>query len=214
MSTAVNRTKGEFAHHFENADAEFEASKFGIWLFLCTEILMFGGLFVLYAMFSARYPEIFEEGSKFLNWKYGAVNTVLLLFSSLTIALSVHFLQKNNTKAAVLNLWITLFCAAGFMGIKYIEYTHKFHEHLFPGKFFAHETVVDNLALYFSLYFSMTGLHGIHVLIGMGLITWVLIRARRNEFNSNYYTPVECVALFWHLVDLVWIYLFPLLYLV
>src|SRR5690606_24673277 len=109
---------------------------------------------------------------------------------------------------------ITWFCAAGFMGIKYIEYTHKFHDHLFPGKYFDHASTVDNLALYFSLYFSMTGLHGIHVLIGMGLITWVMIRAYKGEFNSGYYTPVECVALFWHLVDLVWIYLFPLLYLV
>lgn len=214
MSTAVNRTKGEFGHHFDSADHEFETSKFGIWLFLCTEILMFGGLFVAYALFAARFPVIFEEGAKFLDWRYGSVNTVLLLFSSLTIALAVHFLQKNNTKAAVINLSLTLACAFGFMFVKFIEYSHKFHEHLFPGKFFAHETVVENLALYFSLYFSMTGLHGVHVIIGMGLIIWVLVRAIKGDFNSNYYTPVECVALFWHLVDLVWIYLFPLLYLV
>jgi cytochrome c oxidase subunit III len=181
---------------------------------MCTEILMFGGLFVAYALFASRYPEIFKAGAQFLNWKYGAANTVILLFSSLTIALSVYFLQKNNSKAAAICLFTTLLCAGGFMAIKFIEYTHKFHEHLYPGKYFAHETVVKNLALYFSLYFSMTGLHGLHVLIGMGLITWVLIRTLRGEFNSNYYTPVEGVALFWHLVDLVWIYLFPLLYLV
>lgn len=214
MSSAVNRTKGEFAHHYQSAAHEFETSKFGVWIFMATEILMFGGLFVAYALFAERYPEVFKEGATFLNWKYGAANTVILLFSSLTIALAVYFLQKNNSKAAAINLGITLLCAAGFMGIKFIEYSHKFHEHLFPGKYFAHETTVDNLALYFSLYFSMTGLHGLHVMIGMGLITWVLIRTLRGEFNSHYYTPVEGVALFWHLVDLVWIYLFPLLYLV
>lgn len=214
MSSAVNRTQGEFAHHYDSAAHEFETSKFGVWLFMATEILMFGGLFVAYALFAARYPAIFEEGATFLNWKYGAANTIILLFSSLTIALSVYFLQKNNTKAAALNLFITLLCAGGFMGIKFIEYSHKFHEHLYPGKYFAAESAVENLALYFSLYFSMTGLHGLHVLIGMGLITWVLIRTLKGEFHSKYYTPVEGVALFWHLVDLVWIYLFPLLYLV
>lgn len=214
MSSAVNRTQGEFAHHFKSAAHEFETSKFGVWIFMCTEILMFGGLFVAYALFSSRYPEVFKAGSQFLNWKYGAANTIILLFSSLTIALAVYFLQKNNSKAASICLFITLLCAAGFMGIKFIEYTHKFHEHLYPGKFFSHETTVKNLALYFSLYFSMTGLHGLHVLIGMGLITWVLIRTLKGEFHSKYYTPVEGVALFWHLVDLVWIYLFPLLYLV
>lgn len=214
MSSTVNRTKGGFAHHYDSAAHEFETSKFGVWLFMCTEILMFGGLFVAYALFSSRYPEIFEEGAKFLNWKYGAANTVILLFSSLTIALSVYFLQKNNSKAAATCLFITLLCAGGFMAIKFIEYTHKFHEHLYPGKYFGHESAVENLALYFSLYFSMTGLHGLHVLIGMGLITWILIRTLKGEFHSEYYTPVEGVALFWHLVDLVWIYLFPLLYLV
>lgn len=214
MSTAVNRTKGEFGHHYNSAEHEFETSKFGIWLFLCTEVLMFGGLFVAYAIFSRKFPEVFAEGAKFLDWRYGTVNTVLLLLSSLTIALAVHFLQKNNTRAAVINLAITLVCGLGFMTVKYLEYSHKFHEHLFPGKYFAHESAVDNLALYFSLYFSMTGLHGIHVIIGLAFITWVLIRAYKNEFNASYHTPVECVALFWHLIDLIWIYLFPLLYLV
>lgn len=214
MSTAVNRTKGEYAHHFTSAEHEFETSKFGVWLFLATEVIMFGGLFVTYALFSSRYPEIFEAGSQFLNWKYGALNTVLLLFSSLTIALAVYFIKKNNLRAVIVNLLITLACGAGFMGVKFIEYSHKFHEHLYPGKFFAHETSVENLAMYFSLYFSMTGLHGLHVIFGMCLITWVLIRCLKGEFHSTYYTPIEGVALFWHLVDLVWIYLFPLLYLV
>ena len=121
MSSAVNRTKGEYAHHFDSAEHEFETSKFGVWLFMATEILMFGGLFVAYALFASRYPEIFKEGATFLNWKYGAANTVILLLSSLTIALAVYFLQNNNRKAAILNLSITLVCAAGFMGIKFIE---------------------------------------------------------------------------------------------
>lgn len=215
MSTTVNRTQGEYAHHFSSAEQEFETSKFGVWLFLATEILMFGGLFVAYVMFADRYPEVFAAGAKFLDWRYGAFNTLLLLTSSLTIALSIHFLQKNNTKAAVINQAITLVCAAGFMGVKFIEYSHKFHENLYPGKYFGYEeSALQNLALYFSVYFTMTGVHGLHVLIGMGLITWVMVRTIRGEFNSKYYTPVEGVALFWHLVDLVWIYLFPLLYLI
>lgn len=208
-------TMRKHAHHFKDADHEFSTSKMGIWLFLCTEMVMFGVLFVAYSLYHSQYPEAFAEGAKFLDWKLGAFNTVVLLLSSFTMALGIHFCQKNDSKKAVLNLALTLIFGAIFMVVKYYEYSHKFHLGLYPGKFFSYEGAESvNLALYFSFYFLMTGLHGLHILIGMGVITWVLIRARRGEFDSQYYTPVEGVGLFWHVIDLIWIYLFPLLYLV
>lgn len=227
------------AHHFDSAEAEFEASKLGVWIFLCTEILMFGGLFVGYILYAGKYPEVFAAGSKFLDWKLGAVNTAVLLLSSYTIAVSIRNIQTGEVKKAINNMIITLICGFAFMGIKAYEYNHKFHLGLYPGKYFnytpahashgssdeaAHgehgEKVVHmdalpkNIPMYFSFYFVMTGIHGSHVLIGMGLIFWCLLRARRGEFSPDYYTGLEGSALFWHLVDLVWIYLFPLLYLV
>ncbi|MCB0342190.1 MAG: cytochrome c oxidase subunit 3 family protein [Pseudobdellovibrionaceae bacterium] len=221
MST-VNTTHHP-AHHFRDAEHEFNTSKFGVWLFLCTEILMFGGLFVAYAIYHNMYPELFQAGAQFLDWRFGALNTVVLLMSSFTMALGIYYSQKNNSKMASLMLTITLICGAIFMGVKYIEYSHKIHEGLLPGKLYSYQPgpethlvheLPKNIPMYFSFYFVMTGIHGLHVLIGMGLILWVLLRARKNEFNENYYTPVEGVGLFWHLVDLIWIYLFPLLYLV
>ena len=256
------------AFHYQNANHEFESSKFGVWIFLCTEILMFGGLFVGYITFSGLYPEIFEAGSKFLDWKLGALNTAVLLFSSFTIAVSIRNLQMNENKKAFNNLLITFICGLAFLGIKGVEYNHKFHLGLYPGKYFnyqphhdeghskehasdhkavAHkerapsasddkEAIVDgykvdrrgseagsaaieaglpeNIPMYFSFYFVMTGIHGSHVVIGMGLILWAMIRLKGGDFSANHYTFVEGAALFWHLVDLVWIYLFPLLYLV
>ena len=204
------------AHHFDSAEQEYQTSKFGVWIFMVTEILMFGGLFVAFAIFNNLYPEVFEEGAKFLDWKLGAVNTVVLLTSSLTMALGIHYIQTDKRDAAFWSLVFTILCGAVFMVIKYFEYSHKFHLGLFPGSEFAFQgdTEVKNLALFFSFYFCMTGLHGIHVLAGMGLISWVTYRHYKGEFNPNYFTAVEGVGLFWHIVDLIWIYLFPLLYLV
>ena len=221
------------AHHFRDADHEFDASKLGVWLFLTTEILMFGGLFVGYAIYHSRYPEVFAAGAKFLDWRLGATNTVVLLVSSFTMALGIYFSQTNQRKKAVWSLFITLICAGIFMVIKYLEYQHKFHLGAGPGNFFdlKFDELPENirqlglvgptlpeqlkeLPMYFGFYFMMTGLHGSHVLVGMGLILWVLFRARKGEFNSHYYTPVEGVGLFWHLVDLIWFFLFPLLYLI
>ena len=215
MSTAnISRKDGEYAHHFDSAEHEYETSKHGVWSFLLTEIVMFGGLFVGYAIFYNMYPEAWEASSKLLDWKMGAINTVVLLISSFTMALGIYYSQQNDKKKAVLNLAITLVCACIFMVIKYFEYTHKIHEGILPGKMFTYSGAeVENMQFFFSFYFCMTGLHGLHVLIGMGLIVWVMIRAHRGEFGPKYYTPVEGVGLFWHLVDLIWIYLFPLLYL-
>ncbi|OFZ12242.1 MAG: cytochrome C oxidase subunit III [Bdellovibrionales bacterium RBG_16_40_8] len=216
MSTANTHTHtSHLAHHFQNLEHQFAAAKLGIWLFLCTEILMFGGLFVGYVIYHGIYQEMFAEGAKHLDWHLGAINTVVLLLSSFTMATGVHFAQKNESSRSLLALGATVICGLIFMIIKYFEYTHKFHLGLEPGRFFHFQGAEhSNLALYFSFYFLMTGLHGVHVLVGLGLIIWVMFRTRCGDFDANYYTAVECVGLFWHLVDLIWIYLFPLLYLV
>ena len=130
------------------------------------------------------------------------------------MALSIYYAQKNKLKWVSICLWLTFFCGLIFMGIKYIEYSHKIHEGLLPGKFFSYKEASQNLGLYFSFYYSMTGLHGSHVLAGMVLIFWLAVRSHKKHFGPGYVLPLECVGLFWHLVDLIWIYLFPLLYLV
>ncbi len=218
MSTTPvnNKALHKPAHHFDSVSQEVGACKLGMWLFLCTEILMFGGLFVAYAIYKNMYPAVFLQGSTFLDWKLGALNTVVLLVSSLTMALSIYYAQKNQNKNSTLCLWLTLLCGFIFMGVKYIEYSHKLHLGLAPGQFFSYtqDSVLPGLALYFSFYYCMTGLHGSHVLVGMALITWLIIRSHKKHFGPSYYFPLECVGLFWHLVDLIWIYLFPILYLV
>ena len=205
------------AHHFDNADHEFEAAKQGMWLFLVTEVLMFGGLFVAYGIFRGLYPEMFHAAHHELNVQLGATNTIVLITSSLTMAAAVTATQKGRRDLAIVNFIFTLMCACGFLFIKYLEYSAKFHHGLLPGAHFSNVELKEQqpkASLFFSLYFLMTGLHGIHVLIGMGLITWMLIRTLRNEFSPYWYTPVELTGFYWHFVDLVWIYLFPLLYLV
>ncbi|MCY4321387.1 MAG: cytochrome c oxidase subunit 3 family protein [Bdellovibrionaceae bacterium] len=204
------------AHHFDNYEQQVRAEKLGMWLFLATEILMFGGLFVAYLIYSREYPIIFKAGAEFLDWKKGAINTIVLLVSSWTMAMSIYYAQKDQIKKSQRMLIFTLFCGFLFMLIKYIEYTHKFHDGIFPGGFFSYtgEGFVEGLPLYFSFYYLMTGLHASHVLIGMALIFWALFGTYKKRINSQHYMPLEYVGLFWHLVDLIWIYLFPLLYLV
>ncbi len=201
--------------HFDSAEQAFEASKLGVWLFLVTEILLFGGLFVTYIMYRGLYPEVFHEASQFLNRKMGALNTVVLICSSFTMAMAVSATQHNESKKAARLLAITFVCGLIFMVVKYFEYTHKIHEGLLPGVHFSFAEIAHVRApLFFSLYFMMTGLHGIHVLVGMGLIAWVWVRTQKGEFDSKYFTPVEMTGIYWHLVDLIWIYLFPLMYLI
>lgn len=235
MSTANKPHEHHYAHHFDSAEHEYDTSKQGVWTFLVTEILMFGGLFVGYIYFHHVYPEVFKIGSTFTDWKLGAANTVVLLFSSLTMALAIYYTQKGQPKKSMNMLLITILCGAIFMGIKYVEYSHKIHLGLKPGAWYsanvnpeqgaevlkhvqermgADVKIPDNIPLYFSFYYMMTGLHGFHVLLGMGLIFWIWLRTRRGDFSPHYYTAVEGVGLFWHIVDLIWIYLFPLLYLV
>ncbi len=221
MSEMDTTYQHHHAHHFANANEEFETCKQGMWLFLVTEILMFGGLFVAYGIFKGLYPDMFVQAHHLLDWKMGAINTIILISSSLTMALAVGAAQRGNNARAGAMLLFTILFACGFLVVKYFEYTHKFHMGVFPAKYFnLHDEHAQALLthpkapLFFSLYFVMTGLHGVHVLIGIGLIFWIWMRTRKKEFGPGFYTPVELVGFYWHFVDLVWIYLFPLLYLI
>ncbi len=218
MSTQILKIPAgvrDVPHHFDSAKQAFDASKLGIWIFLVTEILLFGGLFVAYIVLRALYPVAFHESSHHLNRVMGAINTVVLICSSFTMAMAINATRRDDPNRANQYLLTTFFCAVIFMVIKYMEYAHKFHEGMLPGLHFTYAGIEHpHAALFFSLYFMMTGLHGIHVLVGMGLIMWCLIRSNKGHFGSEYYTPVEMTGIYWHLVDLIWIYLFPLLYLV
>jgi cytochrome c oxidase subunit 3 len=203
------------AHHFESAKTQFDAGRMGVWLFLVTEIMLFGGLFCGFVVFRSWHLDAFIEAHHHLDKWMGATNTVVLICSSLTMALGVRAAQTNNRQQAVGMMALTLLLALVFLGIKAGEYSHKFSEGLLPGNAFnGAEFVHPEAKIFFAFYFMMTGIHGIHVLIGMGLITWVMLRSVNREFSSRYFAPVENVGLYWHLVDLIWIYLFPLLYLI
>jgi cytochrome c oxidase subunit III len=216
----AHSSEPHFAHHFKDAMHEFVSAKEGIWLFMVTEILMFGGLFVGYFIFHSLYPEMFSLGASFLDWRMGAFNTMVLLLSSWTMAYSINLIQRGQNAKANKTLLITIICGLIFMVVKYFEYSHKFHEGLLPGRFFshgldpAHAEIGKNIGMYFGFYFCMTGLHGTHVLIGMCLIGWLMVRNKRGDFSPHHYTAVEGVGIFWHIIDLIWIFLFPLLYLV
>ena len=202
-------------HHFDSAEQAYDSAKLGVWLFMVTEILLFGGLFVAYIIFRGLYPDMFHQASRVLDVRLGAINTVVLICSSFTMAMAVHRSKTDKNPLTVWFLATTLLCAAIFMVVKYFEYTHKIHEGLLPGGLFHNpEFSHPKIQLFFSLYFLMTGLHGVHVLVGMGLITWVLVKTLRGTVDKSYNTPVEMVGIYWHLVDLIWIYLFPLLYLI
>lgn len=304
---------GEFphlAHHFDTPQQQFDAGKLGIWLFLLTEVLFFSGLFCAYTIYRAMRPEVFVYAHYFLDTRMGALNTCVLLISSLTAAWAVRNAQLMEKRKLLINILITIACACTFMGVKYFEYSHKFHDGLLPGKHFhPHEEVWEvesfrhkhpeaaeyaealkaraeaaeaspasgaapahaegdahgalpqgkeaappagepsaealdhpteeqmepllaagvlgekaenplvpsrphNAHVFFSCYFFMTGLHGFHVLAGIGVWVWLFVRAKKGVFGPNYFGPIDFAALYWHLVDLIWIYLFPLLYLI
>ncbi len=202
-------------HHFVTSEQQFDAAKMGMWLFLVTEILLFSGMFVAYTVYRVWHPEVFQAASKLLDWRLGAFNTLVLLASSLTVAMAIHFAQKDNRKMLVTNLVITVLLAGVFMVVKYFEYTSKFEHGIFPGAHYAsHDLEMAYAPQFFSIYFIMTGIHGVHVLVGMFLMGWLVIRAMRGHFSSAWYTPVELTGLYWHIVDIIWIFLFPLMYLI
>lgn len=192
---------------------ESETGKLGMWIFLFTELFLFGGLFLVYAVFRAKYSEDFHTAASELNAFIGTMNTVFLLVSSMTVAMSITAVQKNQRKLALFLVAVTLLLAALFMMNKYFEWSHKFEFKLYPGS-----EVLKNLPrgelLFFGLYFMMTGLHALHVLIGMILLSINFIKIRSKKINQNHYLLLENSGLYWHLVDLIWIFLFPLLYLI
>jgi cytochrome c oxidase subunit 3 len=211
------------AHHFDTPTQQFDAAKLGMWAFLAQELLFFSGLFVAYGVYRSWYPEMFRAASHQLDKIMGGTNTIVLLFSSFTAAMAVRSSQLGKVKETGRFILVTIACACGFLVIKFFEYKHKFEGGLLPSRFYhPHvEHLVQgapplpaNTGSFFGIYFMMTGIHGIHVIVGIGVMIWVYLRNQRGEFSKDFYTPVDLVALYWHLVDLVWIYLFPLLYLI
>ena len=212
---AVHGADRHLAHHFASLERQVDASRLGMWLFLSTEVLLFTGLFVAYSVYRFSFPAAFAEASRSSEIWAGTVNTLVLISSSLTVALAIHFARVDKPRAAVVCLAITIVFALAFLGIKAIEYTSHFHEHQLPGRFYRYEKVdLPGASMYWSLYFLMTGLHGLHVLVGMTVLSVILYRTVHGYYSSHYYLGIELAGLYWHLVDLIWIFLYPLLYLI
>jgi cytochrome c oxidase subunit III len=246
-------------HQFDDMEQQREASTFGMWVFLLTEIMMFGGLFAAYLIYRIQYYPAFEAASRSINVSWGFANTLVLLGSSFTMAMAVWAAQKGIRKQQMLWLVLTMILGAAFLGVKAVEYNDKYEECHIPGHIIgkgfnawggcdaknpklgniaeeiqqhagealvsgypntivpsdvAAEQTAKQTEIFFSFYFAMTGLHAFHMIIGLGLLTWLLIRASRGQFGTEYYTPMELGGLYWHFVDIVWIFLFPLLYLI
>lgn len=222
------------AHHFDTPAQQLDTARLGMWAFLAQEVLFFSGLFVAYFVFRTWYPQSFSVGSHLLDKEAGALNTMVLLTSSLTAAMAVRAIKMGKRKLTGYLLLATIAFAFAFLVIKYFEYAHKFHVGFLPGNHFQpdaegmaeiqhvlkkltylHLQVTPyHLRSFFAIYFVLTAVHGLHVVVGIGVLTWMYLRNRRGEFSAEYNTPIDMAALYWHLVDLIWIYLFPLLYLI
>ena len=211
-------------HHFYSMAQQLEASILGMWVFLVTEVMFFGGLFMAYIVYRTKFPLAWEASSGQLDVTMGALNTVVLICSSLTMALAVRSAQVGSKKGQVINLILTIIFGSTFLVVKYFEYSAKFEHGLVPGPGFNPHHVVNGVVehialpfgsqLYFSLYFIMTGIHALHMVIGIGLMLYILRMAAKGTYGPSYYAPVEISGLYWHFVDIVWIFLFPLLYLI
>lgn len=203
------------AHQFDDLDQQHEASSLGMWVFLATEIIFFGGLFTGYTAYRNTYPMGFAEGSHHTDVLLGAINTLVLISSSLTMALAVHSAQQGKRKALVSLLIATMILGTAFLGIKSLEYYHKYEEHLIPAHGFHVEGPYGTQAeLFLCFYFAMTGLHAAHMIVGLGVLGTVAVKASRGRYTPEQHNAVEVSGLYWHFVDIVWIFLFPLLYLI
>jgi cytochrome c oxidase subunit 3 len=201
-------------HHFASLAAQKEASTLGMWAFLVTEVLFFGGMFTAYVVYRALYTRAFEGASNLLDLRLGAFNTTVLILSSLTMAIAVWAASQGRKNLIILFLVLTIVLGSTFLGVKVKEYKQKFDHHEVPGPHFVvPEGLPRQAEMFFSLYFCMTGLHALHMIIGVGLLSWLVARARKGAFTVEYNSPVEIVGLYWHFVDIIWIFLFPLLYL-
>ena len=221
-------------HHFETEEQQREAGSFGMWLFLLTEIMFFGGMFFAYLLYRNWYYDAFVAASNTLVIGWGALNTVILISSGFCMALGVWAAEVRNQRFLIIMLWLTTFFGVAFLGVKAVEYTAKFKDHHVPGASFNIKEFVNPPAnakgvvsekplppdmaqktqVYFFLYFAMTGMHAVHMIIGIGVLFWLIARARRGEFTAGYVAPIENFGLYWHFVDIVWLFLFPLLYLI
>jgi cytochrome c oxidase subunit 3 len=203
-------------HHFENAEQQKETATLGMWAFLLTELMFFGGLFLAYFVYRHWYPVAFIDASNKTDVLVGAINTTVLICSSLTMALGVHYASKGNRKLLVMFLVLTLLLGGIFLGVKGYEYHDKWVHHEIPGEHFECHGCRDagHASLFFSLYFGMTGLHASHMIIGFGVLLVLIWQAWKGKFTAKWYTPIEIFGLYWHFVDIVWIFLFPLLYLI
>jgi cytochrome c oxidase subunit 3 len=222
-------------HHFENMEQQREAGTIGMWVFLVTEIMFFGGMFLAYTLYRSFYPAAFSSGSNHLDITLGTVNTAVLIFSSFTMAMAVYFTQVGKQRPQVICLILTLILGVTFLGIKAVEYKSKWDDHLIPGRLFTGNPFnpvvaqhgdedphklhllegasVNQVQMFYWIYFAMTGMHALHMIIGAGLLTFLLIYSLKGRFGPEYHSPVEVIGLYWHFVDIVWIFLFPLLYL-
>ncbi len=228
-------TLPQHRHHFETEEQQREAGSFGMWLFLLTEIMFFGGMFFSYLLYRNWYYEAFVVASNTLVIGWGAINTVFLISSGFCMALGVYYAEIRNRRMLVLMLWLTTFFGVLFLGVKAIEYTAKFKDHHVPGSSFNVKEFINppidaktgkaeqpalppdmaqKTQVFFFLYFAMTGMHALHMIIGIGLLFWLIYRANRGEFSAGYVAPIENFGLYWHFVDIVWLFLFPLLYLI
>jgi cytochrome c oxidase subunit 3 len=204
------------AHQFDDVEQQRSAVTLGMWVFLVQEVMFFGGAFCAYVAYRALYPDVFGHASHHLDVRLGTFNTAVLIASSLTMALAVHAAQSGRRGGAIV-MWLgwTMLLGATFLGVKAYEYAHKFHEHLVPGPHFVNpDPDAPQAQLFFSVYFILTGLHAIHMIIGIGLLLWLARDALRGRFTPAYNAPIENMGLYWHFVDIVWIFLFPLLYLI
>ena len=220
-------------HHFETEEQQREAGSFGMWLFLLTEIMFFGGMFFAYLLYRNWYYDAFVAASNTLSIGLGAVNTVFLISSGFCMAIGVWAAEVRNQRMLVLMLWLTTLFGVLFLGVKAVEYKEKFDLHHIPGASFNIKEFVNppskngvaterplapdmaqRTQIYFFLYFAMTGMHALHMIIGIVLLFWLIARANRGEFSAGYVAPIENFGLYWHFVDIVWLFLFPLLYLI
>jgi cytochrome c oxidase subunit III len=225
-SSATAAHNPALRHHFADMAQQKDAASLGMWVFLVTEIMFFGGMFCAYLIYRLQHFNDFAAASQSLDIRLGAINTAVLIGSSLTVVLAVNAAQRGKRKLLVFYLLVTIVLGCTFLGIKAVEYTAKFKEHHVPGPTFnfvpermaghAEQLPIDmaHAEMFFSLYFVMTGMHAVHMIIGVGLFGVLTFQSWKGRYSAGYYTPIENAGLYWHFVDVVWIYLFPLLYLI
>jgi cytochrome c oxidase subunit 3 len=224
----LSTSNAPLAHHFENLEQQHEANTLGMWMFLATEVMFFGGLFTGYAIYRTKYAEDFQAASERLIVWLGGVNTAVLICSSLTMALALYSARIGNRTALIGFLGGTMFLGSVFLGIKAVEYDIDYKENLIPGFGFdfnkghestpsasaEHSVNVQHAELFFVFYFVMTLVHALHMVVGLGVLLVLLILSMRGRYSAEYFTPIEVAGLYWHFVDIIWVFLFPLLYLI